>query len=503
MVMPTLTPPTAIPPTTPSPSVTPPDAQKLATDLTEVILPLGMALSQETDCDRLQELVLKEAKKLCNADSGCFYLRRDKALELVALHNDTLKMETEGSIETILKVDPLPLENESKAANSLAIRAARSGETLHIEDVRALQESEISVLRAFDAKYHYQTISCLTVPLKDAEGSAIAILQLFNSKDPSGEIIPFSPYQQQVIQWLAAQATAAFNNQRLVQQQAQFLKGERDLEIGRQIQLDFLPETLPEIPGWEIAAYFHPAREVAGDFYDAFPMPNGRIGLVMADVCDKGVGAALFMSLFRTLVRVLARQTYSLSLLDQLTSESPRRKSGSNSSPKGAPKIRLPRTGTQALQNAITMTNNYIAETHFRTSMFATMFFGVLDPATGNIIYINAGHEAPVIYGPEGIKAHLGSTGPAVGMMPNMDFQIEQVQLAPGDSLFTYTDGVPEAHSPSGEMFSDQGLYDLLEKHADSVTETVAQVEKSVREHISTAPQFDDITMLAVRRLDV
>jgi phosphoserine phosphatase RsbU/P len=515
--MPTLTPPSAIDPAATEPTVTlpiitPADAQKLAADLTEVILPLGVALSQETDCDRLQELVLNEAKKLCNADAGCFYLCRDSALELVELHNDTLQIKTEGAIDQILQIDPLPFVCGSEVPTSLVVRAACSGESLHIPDVSVLPDAEVSVIRAFEKKYHYQMISCLTVPLKDADGRAIALLQLFNSKDPNGEIIPFSPYQQQLVQWLAAQATAALNNHRLLQQQAQYLKGERDLQIGRQIQLDFLPETLPDIPGWEIAAYFHPARDVAGDFYDAFAMPNGRIGLVMADVCDKGVGAALFMSLFRTLVRVLARQTYSLSLLDQLTNETPRRQSGSASSSassrasssassKATPKIRLPRTGTQALQNAITMTNNYIAETHFRTSMFATMFFGVLDPATGNMIYINAGHEAPVIYNSEGIKAHLGSTGPAVGMMPGMDFQIEQIQLAPGDSLFTYTDGVPEAHSPSGAMFSDQRLYDLLGKHADSVSETVDQIEKAVRAHISTAPQFDDITMLAVRRL--
>jgi phosphoserine phosphatase RsbU/P len=505
MVMPTLIPPVSTSSSElssgPPVLITPPDAQKLAADLTEVILPLGVALSKETDCDRLQELVLSEAKKLCNADAGCFYLCRDQHLDLVAIHNDTLQIKTEGAIDQVLQVSSLPFVCDETLPSSLAVRVACSGESLHIADVRELPDAEVSVLRAFEKRYHYQTISCLTVPLKDADGCAIALLQLFNSKDAQGNVVPFSPYQQQLVQWLAAQATAALNNHRLLQQQAQFLKGERDLQIGRQIQLDFLPETLPEIPGWEIAAYFHPARDVAGDFYDAFAMPNGRIGLVMADVCDKGVGAALFMSLFRTLVRVLARQTYSLGLLDQITAEPPRRSSGSAAATKAAPKMRLPRTGTQALQNAITMTNNYIAETHFRTSMFATMFFGVLDPATGNMIYINAGHEAPVIYNSEGIKAHLGSTGPAVGMMPGMDFQIEQIQLAPGDSLFTYTDGVPEAHSPSGEMFSDQRLYALLEKHAESVTETMDQIEKNVRAHISTAPQFDDITMLAVRRL--
>lgn len=492
--MPTLTPSS----TTPSES-TAPDAQKLAADLTEVILPLGIALSKETDCDRLLELVLKAAKKLCHADAGCFYLRRNNALELVALYNDTLNIEEKGdSITKEFHTVSVSLE-ESAEHTSLVSRAARLGETLHVADVRQLQNAEVSVIRAFDAKYTYETISCLTVPLNDTDGGAIAVLQLFNSKAPSGDIIPFSDYQQQVIQWLAAQSTAALNNQQLLQQQVNFLKGERDLQIGRQIQLDFLPETLPDIPGWEIAAYFHPARDVAGDFYDAFPMPNGRIGLVIADVCDKGVGAALFMSLFRTLVRVLARQNYSLGLIDQLTSETPQRPA---SSQKTGSRIRLPRTGTQALQNAITLTNNYIAETHFRTSMFATMFFGVLNPANGQMIYINAGHESPLICGADGtIKAHLGSTGPAVGMMPNMEFNIEQVQLYPGDSLFTYTDGVPEAHSPAGKMFSDEQIFKLLAHPTDSIADTINRIEKAVRHHIATAPQFDDITMLAVRRL--
>lgn len=491
-------------PTVPTvPGLSPsPDPLKLAADLTEVILPLSMALSRETNSDRLLELVIKEAKKLCHADSACVYLRSGNRLELSALHHNTLHLEEEGSSTAgVIHADPVLLASSDEPASSLVAQVAQSGKSLHVADVRVLQDVEVSVIRAFDKRYGYQTISCLSVPLKDVDESTIAVLQLFNSKSSSGEIVPFSPYQQQVIQWLATQAAAALNNQQLLHQQASFLKGERDLQIGRQIQLDFLPETLPEIPGWEIAAYFHPARDVAGDFYDAFPLPCGRIGLVMADVCDKGVGAALFMSLFRTLIRVLAKQTYSLGLLDQLTSETSTSTLKSQRA-SDTERLNLPHTGTQALKNAITLTNNYIAETHFRTSMFATMFFGVLNPANGQMIYINAGHEAPLVYGSDGtIRARLGSTGPAVGMMPNTDFQIEQVRLYPGDSLFTYTDGVPEAHSPSGKMFSDERLFELLSHPADSISNTIASVEKAVRAHISTVPQFDDITMLAIRRL--
>ncbi len=476
-----------------------PEVQQFALALTEVILPLGVSLSAETDCNRLVEVVLQEAQKICNADAGCIYLRKENYLEIIAQCNYTLNPDNSKVSFEYYHFPPLPLSHADGTPNlsTLATQVVELDKSLHIANLAQEQTTFCAAIQMMDAKHHYQTLSCLTIPLKDSQGKAIAVLQLFNAKNSNHEIVPFSEYHQQLAQWLSIQSAAALNNRLLLNQQADFLKSERDLQIGRQIQLDFLPETLPEAPGWEIAACFHPARDVAGDFYDAFSMPNGRIGIVIADVCDKGVGAALFMSLFRTLVRTLARQTYSLGLLDQLTTEESTPKKQSLEQKR---RLRIPRTGTQALQNAITITNNYIAETHFRTNMFATMFFGVLDPNTGDIIYINGGHEAPLICGPDGIKCHLQPTGPAVGMMPNMEFQIDQAHLEPGDMLFSYTDGVPEAHAPNGKMFSDERLFALLENQTQSAQETLEKVEQAVRSHIADAAQFDDITMLAVRR---
>ncbi len=201
-------------------------------------------------------------------------------------------------------------------------------------------------------------------------------------------------------------------------------KYERDLQIGRQIQGDFLPETLPEPEGWEIAAYFHPAREVAGDFYDGFMLAqNRRVGIVVADVCDKGVGAALFMALIRSLIRAFAQQHLSLRWMDFLgdsvlgdpdTTAANRRRA-------------LPSTGTSSLKNAVVLTNNYIATVHSQSNMFATAFFGVLDQASGTFAYVNGGHNPPIFFGPAGIKARLKPTGPAVGIMPDVDYDIGQI----------------------------------------------------------------------------
>jgi len=149
---------------------------------------------------------------------------------------------------------------------------------------------------------------------------------------------------------------------------------------------------------------------------------------------------------------------------------------------------------------AIEITNNYISEEHGETGMFATMFFGVLNPETGLLTYINGGHESPLIINASGIKTALKSTGPAVGMMPNMKFKIKQVQLEPGDILFGYTDGLTDARSPNKEFFTEKRVLSLLNQPYSSASELLERMKTDVFTHIDCAAQFDDITLLAVRR---
>jgi sigma-B regulation protein RsbU (phosphoserine phosphatase) len=274
------------------------------------------------------------------------------------------------------------------------------------------------------------------------------------------------------------------------------LKIERDVQIGRRIQKSFLPPVLPETPNWELAAQFEPAREVAGDFYDAFPLnQKRRLGVVIGDVCDKGVGAALFMALFRSLVRAYAQQHYSISWMGESTDFL--------SSPVADRRRTVPSTGTTALKSAMTLTNNYIIENHGDSNMFATMFFGVLDPITGVLAYINGGHNAPWLFDSAGnIKLRLTATGPAVGMLPDVDYGIQQITIEPGDTLLTFTDGVPEARDPAGNFFTEARLRTLITNPpAGTAKELLLRIYDQLMAHIDTAAQFDDITMLAVRRL--
>lgn len=266
---------------------------------------------------------------------------------------------------------------------------------------------------------------------------------------------------------------------------------EFELEKGRQIQKDFLPSRIPQVPDWDIATFFNPAGKVSGDFYDIFVFPDGCMGLVIADVCDKGVGSALYMALFRSLIRVYSVQVS----LEQ--------------SPVGgvvdAKKLQLTDAfpgGNNHVERlrAVMSTNDYIANNHGRECMFATLFFGHLNPATGTLHYINGGHEPPYVIGPSGIKNVLKATGPAVGMMPESNFAVEHIGMEKGDILIGYTDGVTEARSPDDELFSRRRLQSLLEQPTGSASDILDRVKTSLFGFIDVAPRLDDVTMLAVQR---
>jgi sigma-B regulation protein RsbU (phosphoserine phosphatase) len=258
-----------------------------------------------------------------------------------------------------------------------------------------------------------------------------------------------------------------------------------EMEKGKKIQRDFLPDQIPRIPGWEIAACFHPARQVSGDFYDAFLLPGNLIGLVIADVCDKGVGSALFMALFRSLIRVFSGQINLRGVSVSGTADS-----GADSSDNPM---------YQAL-HAVSLTNDYIAAEHGKEGMFATLFFGVLDPRNGKMTYVNAGHEPLIIVNHGGVREKLKTTGPVVGMSFETEYKVKQTLIEPGDILIGYTDGVTEALSPNKEFYTKGRFFSVLENPAPTASKLIEQVKIDLYNHMDDAPQFDDITMLAVHR---
>ncbi|MDR2591418.1 MAG: SpoIIE family protein phosphatase [Chitinispirillales bacterium] len=248
---------------------------------------------------------------------------------------------------------------------------------------------------------------------------------------------------------------------------------QRELQIGRTIQESFLPESMPQPPGWESRALFMPAREVSGDFYDAFALEDGRFAFVIADVSGKDVGAALFMSLIRSLIRAFSEHSAE---------------------------------GTANPLNAVELTNRYIVHHHHTSKgrfMYATMFFALVDPKSGEVAYINAGHNPPALLQPDGkIAKWLPPTGPAVGVgiKDDLKYREEKLTLQPGEMLLLYTDGVIEAKNEKGEFLQQKRFAELIERPYSSLDDVVDRVKDALKEHCAGADPYDDVTMVGIYR---
>jgi sigma-B regulation protein RsbU (phosphoserine phosphatase) len=269
---------------------------------------------------------------------------------------------------------------------------------------------------------------------------------------------------------------------------------DQELEKCRQIQQNFLPSQLPSLSGWHIEEFFFPARRVSGDFYDAFMLPGGYVGLVIGDVCDKGVGSALFMALFRSLIRIFSGQTHLCKHLCESFTDASRKRAGDMIIQQDT--IDVEQTNPLT---AVALTNEYIAQDN-EMSMFATLFFGVLDPESGKLVYISGGHEAVFVIDQNGVRERLLPTGPSVGVFQEAKFAYKEIQLVPGEILFAYTDGVIDARSPNEERFTKRRLFSLLSQPAASALELTQKIATNLFAHIGKAPQEDDITMLTLQR---
>lgn len=277
---------------------------------------------------------------------------------------------------------------------------------------------------------------------------------------------------------LRARISSSLEKKRLRDLQQLYLKSlEREMDIAREIQKGFLPSELPNVAGWEIAPYFKSAREVAGDFYDAFLLPDGNLVCVVGDVCDKGVGAALFMTLFRSLIRVT-------STTDVFSNG----------------KETKALTHAERLRHVISFTNNYIAETHYDANMFATMFVGIFNLQNGTLTYANCGNEPPLILGRGNMVTTLPPTGPVVGLFANAKFSVKEISVEKNDILLAFTDGIPDAQNSEDVSYGRERLLDLLNSGVADPETLVEHIGNQILQFMGEAKQFDDITLLAVKR---
>jgi serine phosphatase RsbU (regulator of sigma subunit)/anti-sigma regulatory factor (Ser/Thr protein kinase) len=298
----------------------------------------------------------------------------------------------------------------------------------------------------------------LTIPLV-AQGELIGMLNL----GPRLSEQEYSVDDRGLLSSLAIQAAPALRVAQLVRQQQEEARRlerlEQELQIARLIQQTLLPRELPQLPGWHLAAYYRPAREVGGDFYDFVQLPDGKLGVIVADVTDKGVPAALVMATTRSVLHAAAERLVS-------------------------PAQVLSRVNDQLIPN---MPEN----------MFVTCLYSVLDPDSRTLRFANAGHGLAFRRGPGGVS-ELKATGMPLGLMPNMRYDENEVVISPGDTILLQSDGLAEAHNSRREMFGFPRVKQLMANHPGG-TELINTLVAELKRFTAGGWEHeDDVTLVAI-----
>ncbi|HEX6640593.1 MAG TPA: SpoIIE family protein phosphatase [Thermoanaerobaculia bacterium] len=297
------------------------------------------------------------------------------------------------------------------------------------------------------------------VPLRTGD-ETIGVILL--GARPGG--VAYSDDDLEYTRGLSDQAAVALENAWHFRETVEKKKLEKELELAADIQRRLLPATLPAIAGYDVAANTRPARHVGGDYYDAIQRADGRIVYCVADVSGKGIAASLLMSNFQASLRALLSSGVALAEVV---------------------------TRMNNLMHASTAANKYV-----------TAIFMDVDPATGHSRVVNAGHNDGVILRADGSAERLKAGGLAVGLMPGRTYAETEWQLTPGDLVALYSDGVTEANDPEENEYSIERLIEFLrEQREASADEIVRATYASVDAFADTAPQYDDITMMVVRRV--
>ena len=314
------------------------------------------------------------------------------------------------------------------------------------------------------ARRHDPVVLTPILSVENSQPIGCVYVELRSLAQPWGERALISLFPG--LQSLADSIASALYQAQVYADTLEYQSAMQELEFAGRIQASFLPNELPLLNGWELAVSFLPARETAGDFFDFIPLPDGKVGVLIADVADKGLGAALYMALSRTLIR-----TYALEF-------------------EASPDIVFFSANERVLQDA-------------RANLFVTAFYGILDSASGVLTYCNAGHSSPLLLSRKngGTIHALTPTGMPIGIDEDSTWTQAEILIEPGDLLVLYTDGIPDAQNTEGNFFKERRLIDVLQggmnTHAQDVQSSILD---AVKEFSAGNTQFDDITLLVLKR---
>jgi phosphoserine phosphatase RsbU/P len=419
---------------------------------------LGCAFTARVDLANLCDEVLKKSREVLEAESASILLLDAEKEELYFPF-------VSGGVEVKERLSRLRFP----AAQGIAGRVLQSRRSVRVDDVNA----DPAFYSGVDERSGTLTRNLLCSPLNSERG-AIGVVQVLNRR--GGQ---FSDADLDFLDALAGSIAVAIENARLyarlrsqvsaleraVSEHHQLIALRQELDIARSIQQSILPSTFPPFPDraeFDVFASMQAAREVGGDFYDFFLIDRTRFGFLVGDVSGKGVPAALFMAVSRTLLKSIALQGVS-------------------------PGVCLERVNSLlCLENS--------------SEMFVTVFYGVLDTSSGVIEYSNGGHNPPYVVRRSGaVEALPGTGGVVLGVLPDRQYASGRVQLAPGETIFVYSDGITEAADAGENLFTEERLVESLRRRPTASPEAVAAgVIDDVQSFAGEEPQSDDITALAV-----
>ncbi len=404
------------------------------------LLSVSQVMATTTDPNKLLDVIIEEVQEVLDAERSTLYLLD----------------EAQGELYSKILRDENLSEIRLKIGEGIAGQVALTGEIINIE--KPEQDHRLNTI--FTTQANLVLRNMLTVPMVNHQQKVIGVIQVMNKR---GE--PFTARDERLLSAMATQAAIGIENARLLSQEIAQQLLNQELDTAKTIQQSFLPNQLPQLNGWQVATYWSPMHEVAGDFYDFIRTPDGRLAIVVADVSGKGVPAALFMALSVTVLRFALELNLS-------------------------PRELLHRANS-------TMLNNQ------QSGMFTTAFVGYLDEKTGQLTYASAGHLPPIHFHRQTSKCtRLSIHGVAMGVFANATFAESACQIEQGDILAFYTDGITETINADDEEFGEERLIGIIQSLADESADFIAQAVKSaVIQFAKHQGTFDDETLIIAKRL--
>jgi len=414
---------------------------KVAVEELSILNEIATAISSTLDVQEVIDLIVKKCLKHLKVEQGAVMLinEEDKNNPIVTMERIFDKSSEEH----------LPIRlNTQLTGWMMKNKKPLLSNSLANDERFTLNEKDISTIE-----------SLLAVPLF-LKGKMIGLLTVFNKRGEEG----FSEDDKRLLTIIAAQSAQVIDSARLYKEELEYLKIQEDMNMAAQIQQNLLPKKIPEIQGYEAGGVSIPAKNVGGDYYDFIPTQSGNVAFCLGDVSGKGTAAALLMA---NLQATLRGQTLACT----------------------------------CARECLDRANNLLYQST-DSEKYATLFYGILDPAQHSLAFTNAGHNYPFLISSDGKVERLKTIGIPLGFLEDFEFSEHTVPFNVGDVLVLFSDGISEAMNKHEEEFEEEKILQVIKSNMDqSPHQMIENLISSVREHADGEEQSDDMTLLVIKRV--